>query len=110
VSRDWDKADRIPAHMSGVMPGSQLIGRSSELTRLRALTGPAGESALVVLGEAGVGKSALLADLADYGGARGMRVLTAVGSEQESSLPFADPEVGRPGLEDDPVLGGDRHR
>jgi hypothetical protein len=31
-----------------------------------------------VLGEAGIGKSALLADLADYAGARGMRVLSAV--------------------------------
>lgn len=71
------------------MPGSRLIGRSSELTRLRALTGPGGESALVVLGEAGIGKSALLADLADYAGARGMRVLSAVGSEEESSLPLA---------------------
>ncbi|MGD0069725.1 MAG: AAA family ATPase, partial [Streptosporangiaceae bacterium] len=70
-------------------PGARLIGRSSELTRLRALTGPGGESALVVLGEAGIGKSALLADLADYGVGRGIRVLSAVGSEQESSLPFA---------------------
>ncbi len=75
--------------MSEVMPDSWLIGRCSEVTRLRALIGPGGESALVVLGEAGIGKSALLADLADDAGARGIRVLSAVGSEQESSLPFA---------------------
>ena len=90
--------------MTGVMPGSRLIGRSSELTRLRALTGPGGESALVVLGEAGIGKSALLADLADYAGARGMRVLSAVGSEEESSLPLAGlQQLLRPVLDELPA-------
>ena len=95
--------------MTGVMPGSRLIGRSSELTRLRALTGPGGESALVVLGEAGIGKSALLADLADYAGARGMRVLSAVGSEEESSLPLAGlQQLLRPVLDElcQPGAGG----
>lgn len=90
--------------MTGVMPGSRLIGRSSELTRLQALTGPGGESALVVLGEAGIGKSALLADLADYAGARGMRVLSAVGSEEESSLPLAGlQQLLRPVLDELPA-------
>ena len=42
-----------------------------------------------MLGEAGIGKSALLASLADHAGHRGIRVLSVVGSEQESSLPFA---------------------
>jgi DNA-binding CsgD family transcriptional regulator/tetratricopeptide (TPR) repeat protein len=90
--------------LSGIMPDSRLIGRSSELTRLRALAGPGGESALVVLGEAGIGKSALLADLAGHGAARGIRVLSAVGSEQESSLPFAGlQQLIRPVLDERPA-------
>jgi DNA-binding CsgD family transcriptional regulator/tetratricopeptide (TPR) repeat protein len=69
-----------------------LVGRSAEICRMRALTGPAVEGAdraLVVLGEAGIGKSAVLADLTAHAGARGLRVLSAVGREHESGLSFA---------------------
>ena len=69
-----------------------LIGRSAEISRIRALAGPAVEGAdraLVVLGEAGIGKSAVLADLTAHAGACGLRVLSAVGRERESGLSLA---------------------
>jgi DNA-binding CsgD family transcriptional regulator len=56
---------------------STLIGRSGELSRLRALVDRGAGGPLVVLGEAGIGKSALLAELAGYAQARGLRVLPA---------------------------------
>jgi DNA-binding CsgD family transcriptional regulator len=66
-----------------------------------------GESrALVVHGEAGVGKSALLAYLADA--ASGVRLLTCVGAESEMELPYAgvhqlcNPLVDRLGRLPDP--------
>jgi predicted ATPase len=73
-------------------PGSPgLVGRNAELDRLRALVDPAPDKArvLVVLGEAGMGKSVLLADVASRAGAAGMRVLSVTGRESESNLAFA---------------------
>jgi len=46
-------------------------------------------AALVVRGEAGVGKSALLASTSARARAQGMRVLTATGVQAEAQLPFA---------------------
>ena len=69
-----------------------LVGRSAEVSRIRALTGPAvegAERALIVLGEAGLGKSAVLSDLVAHAAARGLRVLSAAGREHETGLPFA---------------------
>ena len=71
------------------MPDGPLIGRSSELAQLRALIDSAGGGALAILGDAGIGKSALLADLAGYARARGLCVLPAAGKEWESSLAFS---------------------
>src|ERR1700736_5433006 len=73
-----------------VLGGAQLTGRRSECERLDRLIEAvrAGESrALVVSGEAGVGKTALL----DYvaGQASGCRVERAVGVQSEMELPFA---------------------
>src|SRR4051812_22880702 len=68
----------------------ELLGRRSECETLDRLVARvrAGESAvLVVRGEAGVGKSALLAYLAER--ASGCRVARAVGVESEMELPFA---------------------
>jgi ABC-type sulfate/molybdate transport systems ATPase subunit len=44
----------------------RLVGRAAELDRLRALVAPAPDESrvLVVLGEAGMGKTVLLADVA----------------------------------------------
>lgn len=67
-----------------------LHGREPEQARLAALldTVAAGRSAsLVVYGEAGVGKSALLEDLRERAG--DMRILRAQGLESESPLAFA---------------------
>src|SRR5580692_11533589 len=78
--------------MSGAVRWQPLVGRSAEISRIRALTGPAvegAERALVVLGEAGIGKSAALADLTHHAGACGLRVLSAVGRERESGLSLA---------------------
>src|SRR5919206_2820786 len=67
-----------------------LLGRSSECETLDGLvaTVRAGQSAvLVVRGEAGVGKSALLGYLVEH--ASGCRLARAVGVESEMELPFA---------------------
>ena len=68
----------------------RLLGRSSECDTLDRLvaTVRAGQSeVLVVRGEAGVGKSALLAFLIER--ASGCRVVRAAGVESEMELPFA---------------------
>jgi DNA-binding CsgD family transcriptional regulator/tetratricopeptide (TPR) repeat protein len=78
--------------MSGAVRWQPLVGRSAEITRIRAMTGvgvDGADRALVVLGEAGIGKSAVLADLIAHADARGLRVLSAAGREYESGLPFA---------------------
>ncbi|MDQ2749079.1 MAG: AAA family ATPase [Actinomycetota bacterium] len=67
-----------------------LYGRETEQTALAALIAEARAergSALVVRGQPGVGKSALLEDLA--ANATGMQVLRAQGVESESPLAFA---------------------
>jgi DNA-binding CsgD family transcriptional regulator/tetratricopeptide (TPR) repeat protein len=78
--------------MSGAVCSQPLVGRSAEVSRIQALTDPAMEDAdraLVVLGEAGIGKSAVLANLTSHAAACGLRVLSANGRERESVLPFA---------------------
>jgi DNA-binding CsgD family transcriptional regulator/tetratricopeptide (TPR) repeat protein len=78
--------------MSGAVRWQPLVGRSAEIGRIRALIGAAvdgADRALVVLGEAGIGKSAVLADLIAHADACGLRVLSAAGREYESGLPFA---------------------
>ena len=64
-----------------------LCERESERERLAGLVGGLRDrgGALVVRGEAGMGKSALLAEIE----APGVRVLTALGVEAEHSLPYA---------------------
>jgi DNA-binding CsgD family transcriptional regulator len=67
-----------------------LHGRDAERDTIGALlegARSARSAALVIRGEAGVGKSALLADTADR--AEDMHVLRARGVESESDLPFA---------------------
>jgi DNA-binding CsgD family transcriptional regulator len=67
-------------------------GRERERAVIAALLEEAWSSrggALVVRGEPGVGKSALLADGADTAQARGMQVLRTQGIESESPLAFA---------------------
>src|SRR5262249_52159960 len=70
---------------------SRLYGREPELARLDELIEDVGKHGrvLVVRGEAGIGKSALIAHARERAVERGMRVLTTVGVESEAQLPFA---------------------
>src|SRR5580698_8378726 len=69
-----------------------LYGREHEAGLLRDLVARTDErtgGALVVRGDAGIGKSALLAEISRHAGQHGSRVLSWTGFEQESRLPFA---------------------
>ncbi|MFB8275338.1 AAA family ATPase [Nocardia colli] len=69
---------------------SYLVGRSAETARLFALLHEARESrggAVVVLGEAGIGKSSLLEHLAKA--SSGFMVMRASGAEFETELPYS---------------------
>jgi DNA-binding CsgD family transcriptional regulator len=81
-----------------------LVGRERELVAIEALLDGAGErgGALLLRGEPGIGKSALLAEAARCAAAGGLRVLSAAGVQSEANLPFA-------GLHQllRPVLSGD---
>ena len=67
------------------------VGREAGLARLRALVDPVPQASqvLLVTGEAGMGKTVLLADAADRARPAGMRVLAVTGRESESRLAFA---------------------
>jgi DNA-binding CsgD family transcriptional regulator len=67
-----------------------LVGRDPERIALRRVMADArtGRSAVLgLVGEAGIGKTALLADAAEHAG--GMRILRARGIESEADVPFA---------------------
>ena len=68
-----------------------LIGRDSEVSLLRGFVDPpSGEGrVLVLLGDAGMGKTALLADAARQARSTGMWVLSVTGREPEQYLAFA---------------------
>src|ERR1700722_14217157 len=78
----------------GELPAQQparIIGRDAGLARLRALVDPVPQASqvLLVTGEAGMGKTVLLADAADRARSAGLRVLSVTGRESESNLAFA---------------------
>jgi hypothetical protein len=78
----------------GELPAQQpppINGRDAGLARLRGLVDrvPLSSQVLVVIGEAGMGKTVLLADAADRARLAGMRVLSVTGRESESRLAFA---------------------
>jgi predicted ATP-dependent serine protease len=67
-------------------PPERIIGRETELARLRGLVDPVPQASqvLLVIGEAGMGKSMLLADTAERARAAGMRVLPVTGRESQA--------------------------
>ncbi|MGW8654996.1 AAA family ATPase, partial [Nocardia salmonicida] len=78
--------------MSGVMSQSPLIGRDRYLSMLRNLLERAvagNGSAMVLRGQAGIGKSALLSNIRQLATDQGLTVVSAVGVENEAGLPFA---------------------
>jgi DNA-binding CsgD family transcriptional regulator len=90
------RTGREDRHMPrpGELPAQQpaaIIGRDAGLARLRALVDPVPLSSqvLLVTGEAGMGKTVLLADAAERARLAGMRVLSVTGRESESRLAFA---------------------
>ncbi|MFF4836332.1 AAA family ATPase [Streptomyces sp. NPDC001315] len=66
-----------------------MVGRESEQGVLSAFVTDAGGRSLVLRGDTGVGKSALLEHVADLAAAEKYRVIRAAGVEAESELPFA---------------------
>jgi len=72
-------------------PAAELIGREAEVGRLNALLDrlSGGGGAIVIRGEAGIGKSALVAHAAERAGALGFAKLATVGVESEAELTFA---------------------
>jgi DNA-binding CsgD family transcriptional regulator len=78
----------------GQLPAQQparIIGREAGLARLRGLVDqvPLAGQVLLVTGEAGMGKTVLLAEAAARARSAGMRVLPVTGRESESRLAFA---------------------
>jgi DNA-binding CsgD family transcriptional regulator len=95
-----------------VLAGAQeprLVGRDAELAQVGALllAGRSSSAALLVLGEAGLGKSALLHAAIARARAAGTRVLLASGVQAESELAFAGlHQLLRPVLSDVDRLPG----
>ena len=72
-------------------PHLRLIGREAEIGRLHTMIDMVSEGggALIIRGEAGIGKSALLAEASAHANMSGLRVLSTVGAESEAHLPYA---------------------
>ncbi|WP_329427190.1 AAA family ATPase [Streptosporangium sp. NBC_01495] len=69
----------------------ELVGRDAEIRHLAELIGGvfAGGGALVIRGEAGIGKSALLAVAVADAEVRGHQILTTTGVRSETCLPYS---------------------
>jgi hypothetical protein len=70
------------------MSSAELVGRADELARVRALLDARG-GALVLTGEAGIGKSMVLEEVRAQARARGFALLSTAGVENETGLPYA---------------------
>jgi DNA-binding CsgD family transcriptional regulator len=79
-----------PGQLRAQQP-ARIIGREAGLARLRGLVDqvPLAGQVLLVTGEAGMGKTVLLAEAAARARSAGMRVLPVTGRESESRLAFA---------------------
>ena len=77
--------------MVGVVPASAVIGRERELRLVEAFldTARSGTRALVLSGEAGIGKTTVWHAGLDDAIERGYRVLVTRPTEAEARIPFA---------------------
>ena len=84
------RSQQRPGELRSQQP-ARIVGRDAGLARLRGLVEPVplASQVLVVTGEAGMGKTMLLADAAGRARSAGMRVLSVTGRESESRLAFA---------------------
>lgn len=90
--RAWEpRIDLVRTSRLGSEGAARIYGRDRELGVLSNLVDRANEGggAVVVRGEAGIGKSSLLAETGKYAAARGMRILAIQGAQSEAHLPFA---------------------
>jgi hypothetical protein len=90
--RAWEpRIDLVGTLRPGGDDGVRLYGRDRELGVLSNLVARASEGggAVVVRGEAGVGKSLLVAESGKHAAACGMRTLAISGAQSEAHLPFA---------------------
>jgi DNA-binding CsgD family transcriptional regulator/tetratricopeptide (TPR) repeat protein len=89
MKRRFGRAENVLEESPG-RPGP-IVGREAQLARLAAFIDgiPAHGQVLVVHGDAGMGKTSLLASAADRAVAAGLRVLRATGRESEAGLAFA---------------------
>src|SRR5713226_8273808 len=71
--------------------GGLLVGRDREIDAIELLLDGVGgsQTALIIHGEPGIGKSALLSEASRRAKARGMLVLKTSGVQSEARLPFA---------------------
>jgi RNA polymerase sigma factor (sigma-70 family) len=71
--------------------GQHLVGRADELDELSGLieVSPVAGRLMMVLGEAGIGKSALAEALAGRATNRGFQILSAAGRQSEANLAFS---------------------
>jgi KaiC/GvpD/RAD55 family RecA-like ATPase len=85
-----------PGELPAQQPGL-IIGREAALARLHGLVNPALQASqvLVVTGEAGMGKTMLLADTVARARLADLRVLSVTGRESESRL-ASEGRVHRP--------------
>ena len=85
----------------------ELVGRAAEIAAIGLLLDGARQhgGALVVRGDAGIGKSALLDTAREMSGAHGFNVLAATGVQSEANLPYAGlHQLVRPMLDGVPQL------
>jgi DNA-binding SARP family transcriptional activator len=106
--REAVAAPKVPAAWTRDTP---LVGRDAELTMLESALGAAlahGGRTALVLGEAGIGKSRIIAELASRAALRGARVLAGHCHETEQTVPFRSwIEALRSGIDvADPDLAG----
>ncbi len=86
----------FPVEREEAMPRSEertpLVGRRRELSALRSRLDAACDStgsSLLLTGEAGIGKSRLIAEAADEAASRGFRILAGACFPHDRSLPYA---------------------